>query len=510
MSTATDSWICIPITETDADAFLKTAEEAAPAADAIELRLDYLDDDGWMAVRKALLALASKISKPLILTFRPKQQGGMRELSLSQRQAFWRATLDDWNELIAYADLELDLVESLVSARLPPLPWNRVICSHHDFEETPSNLAEIYQRMARTPAAVVKIATRANRIGDCWRLFELLERRQADKPLIVLGMGLPGLMTRVLAPSRGAMLTFAALRRGAESAPGPPTADEMRDLYRVKELSPATEVYGVIGKPIGHSRSPLMHNAALKVRNRDGVYLPLEVDDLDQFVRDFVRPATRRFDWRLRGLSVTIPHKLAVIPHLDFMDPTAQAIGAVNTVVVEGDRLHGYNTDAAGAMNPLDRLIDVRDARVAVIGAGGSARAICYGLNQRGARITVYARDPGRAGLLAEQFGASAASIERFAGDAEVLINCTPIGMQGHSEGLSPVDAELLPGVKLVYDLVYNPEETRLLAEARRVGCRTLGGLSMLVGQAAEQFRLWTGLEAPVESMWQAVTGRRF
>jgi 3-dehydroquinate dehydratase/shikimate dehydrogenase len=500
-------FICVPITETNAEAFLAATDEAAQIADAIELRLDYLSAEALPQLIVELRSRIERISKPLIFTFRPREQGGKRDLSLQDRHNFWRSLPPEITSAFAFADFELDLVESLAGDQ-PPVPWSKVICSWHNFDETPNDLMERFERMARTPAAVVKIATQANRIGDCLRIFEIIERANQPKPVIGLAMGLPGLATRALALSRGAMLTFGALRRGAESASGQPTVAELRDLYRVKQLTRTSEIYGIIGKPVGHSRSPLMHNAALQALNHDGAYLPFEVDDVDEFVRDFVRPKTKRLDWRLRGLSVTIPHKLAIIPHLDFVDATAKAVGAVNTVVVEGDelpRLCGYNTDVTGAMKPLDELIDVTGARVAVIGAGGSARAICFGLNERGADLTIYARNPGKAQPLAEEFKARVAPLDSFGGQAEVVINCTPIGMHGHSEGQSPLKAESLRGVKLVYDLVYTPEETALLRAARAAGCRTLGGLAMLVGQAAEQFRLWTGLEAPVDVMWQAV-----
>jgi shikimate dehydrogenase len=220
-----------------------------------------------------------------------------------------------------------------------------------------------------------------------------------------------------------------------------------------------------------------------------------------------VRPATKRLDWRLRGLSVTIPHKLAVMPHLDFIDAAAQAVGAVNTIIVAGAELHGYNTDATGAMKPLDELLDVRSARVAVLGAGGAARAVCYGLRERGAAVTIFARDINKAQPLAEEFGARTARLKSFTGQTDVVINCTPSGMKGHSEGEIPLAAESLREVKLVYDLVYNPEETALLQAARQAGCQTLGGLAMLAAQAAEQFRLFTGLAAPIEVMQRAARG---
>ncbi|MGH9801115.1 MAG: shikimate dehydrogenase, partial [Blastocatellia bacterium] len=476
--------------------------EAAQSADMVELRLDYLTSENCRTVIEKLPALAS--GNNLLLTFRPREQGGQRDLSLQDRQTFWRSLPTEIVSAIRFADFEFDLVESF--GQQSPVPWEKVICSWHNFAETPDGLPARYDRMAATPAAVVKIATMANGIGDCLRTFELIEHAKGKKPVIALAMSLAGLATRVLSLSRGGMLTFGSLRRGAESAAGQPTVADLSQLYRIKELNRETEIFGVMGNPVGHSRSPLMHNPALSKLGRNGVYLPFEIADAAQFIRDFVRPATKKIDWRLRGLSVTIPHKLAVMPHLDHVDATAKTIGAVNTIVVEGEKLVGYNTDVTGAMKPLEELTELRGARVAVIGAGGSARAICYGLNQRGAEVTIFARDLRKAQLLADEFNTKLAALDCFSGDTDIVINCTPIGMLHHSEGQSPLRADSLPGVKLVYDLIYTPEETALLGDAKAAGCQTLGGLAMLVGQAAEQFRLWTGLEAPLDVIWQAAS----
>jgi len=495
MPDRTNSYICAPIIETKPEAFLTAIEAAAQSADVIELRMDYLDEENRAVVLSQLPEVGE--GKKLLLTFRPREQGGQRDLSLEARQSFWRGLPPEVTAAIRFADFEFDLVESF--GENPPVPWDRVICSWHHFEETPEGLTERYDRMASTHAAVVKIATMANRISDCLRTFELIEHAQGKKPVIALAMSLAGVATRILSPSRGALLTFGSLKRGAESAAGQPTVAELRDLYRVQQLTRESEIFGIIGNPVGHSRSPLMHNAALKAVGRNGVYLPFEVDDAAGFIRDFVHPATKKLDWRLRGLSVTIPHKLAVMPHLDHIDATAKAIGAVNTIVVEGQELHGYNTDVTGAMKPLEELVDLRNARVAVIGAGGSARALLYGLRQRRANITIFARDSRKAQPLGDEFGAKVSSLESFAGKADIVINCTPIGMHGHSEGQSPLPAASLQGVKLVYDLIYTPEKTALLNDAEAAGCQTLGGLAMLAGQAAEQFRLWTGMEVSKE-----------
>lgn len=495
--------VCVPITETESAPFLAALATAAANADIIELRLDYLCDDARTEVFAQLPVFVAQHGTPLLFTFRPREQGGQRDLSLGERRAFWQSLPAEVAATITFADFEFDLVESFAAAT-PPLPWGKVICSWHNFEETPEDLIQHYERMAATPVALVKLATKCNQIGDCLRLFALIEHAQGRKPIIALGMGMPGLSTRVLSPSRGALLTFGALQRGAESAPGQPTVADLNHLYRVKQLSPASQIFGVIGQPIGHSRSPLIHNPALQAAGIGGVYLPLEVDNATSFIRDFVHPKTRKVDWKLRGLSVTIPHKLSVLPFLDEIDATAQAIGAVNTIVVESDRLRGFNTDVHGAMQPLTELMDVRGARVAVLGAGGSARAVCYGLRQHAAHVTIYARGVQKAQLLADEFNASAAALDSFHGQADIVINCTPMGMKGHSEGASPLTAESLRGVRLVYDLVYNPEQTALLQAAQAAGCQTLGGLAMLVAQAAEQFRLWTGQTAPMGVMWQA------
>jgi 3-dehydroquinate dehydratase / shikimate dehydrogenase len=495
--------VCVPITETEPAAFLAALVAAAANADIVELRLDYLSDVARDEVLMQLPVFAAQHQTPLLFTFRPRAQGGQRDLSLSERRAFWQNLPAEVAATITLADFEFDLVESF-AAETPPVPWEKIICSWHNFEGTPDDLIQRYERMAATPAAIVKLATKCNRIGDCLHLFELIEHAQGRKPIIALGMGLPGLSTRVLSLSRGAMLTFGSLQRGAESAPGQPTVADLNQLYRVKQLTRASQIFGVIGQPIGHSRSPLIHNPALQAVGIDGVYMPLEVDDTASFICGFVHPKTRKLDWNLRGLSVTIPHKLSVIPFLDEVDATAQTIGAVNTLVVEGARLLGYNTDVHGALQPLSELLDVHDARVAILGAGGSARAVCYGLKQRGADVTIYARDGRKAQPLAEEFNANAAALDSFHGQADIVINCTPMGMKGHSEGRSPLTAESLRGVRLVYDLVYNPEQTALLQAAQAAGCQTLGGLAMLVAQAAEQFRLWTGITAPMDVMWQA------
>lgn len=491
--------ICIPITERDAGSFWSAYLEAARAADIVELRLDYLSEGEESKVLSRITT--ETLPAPLILTFRPREQGGMRDLSLEKRVKFWESLPPELLNRISLVDFELELVEHFATSQ-PPVSWNKVICSNHDFQETPADIGAIFERISKTPAGIAKIACLAKELTDCVKLFELMA--ESEKPFIILGMGIAGISTRVLAPAMGAVLTFGSLRKGAESASGQPTAEELKLLYRADKLDRSTEIYGVVAHPVGHSRSPFIHNAAFSSTGRNAVYLPFEASDLKAFFSEMVRPGTRRIDWNFKGLSVTIPHKLAVMELLDEVDPIARAIGAVNTVAVQGEKLCGFNTDVTGAMRPLEKMIDLSGVKAAVLGAGGAARAICAGLKERSAAVEVYARNPEKAASLTKDFQVGLKALSDFSGGVDVVINCTPVGMTGHNVEDSPVAGAALRGAQVVFDLIYSPEETVLMRDARMAGCQVLGGAEMLIGQAAEQYRIWTGEEAPNEVMAKA------
>jgi shikimate dehydrogenase len=253
-------------------------------------------------------------------------------------------------------------------------------------------------------------------------------------------------------------------------------------------------ICGLVGLPVMHSVSPHVHNAAFVAEEINGVYLPFEVSDVKEFFRRMVHPRSRELNWNLRGLSITAPYKQMVMECLDWIDPKAEEIGAVNTVVVDRDRVFGYNTDADGFIDPLIyRFKSLRDARVAIIGAGGAARAAMYALRRQHARVTLFARDIVKAEPLAEFFDVSCESISDASFNGyDFLVNATPLGSGAHIDE-SPLTVEQLNGVWCVYDLIYNPRQTKLMREAETVGCKTLGGLEMLVAQAKLQFELWTG-----------------
>jgi 3-dehydroquinate dehydratase / shikimate dehydrogenase len=484
-----DGKICVSICAETADEFIENIKRAEEYADVIELRFDCLEPN---QIYKTLARLNSK--KPLLATFRPKEQGGKRNINYEKRKIFWQ----NLPEKFDFADLEFDLESEICNLKL------QKIFSFHDFSGVPENLDEIYKNLS----GAIKIAVQAEDIADSIAVWKLLERAKSEnKKIIPIAMGASGAWTRILGLAHGAFMTYASLDAGKETARGQISARDLIETYCVKELNENTEIYGVIGNPVVHSVSPSMHNAAFKFHNLDAVYIPFEIKNLDEFIKKFIRKETREIDLNFKGFSVTIPHKQAIIEYLDETDETAKTIGAVNTVKIENGKLYGCNTDAQGFIEPLKNYGDLKKAKIAVLGAGGAARACIYALKKENADVTIFARDINKAESLAKEFDASFADFKfqmtNFE-DFDVLVNATPLGMKGELETETPVLAEQIESVKLVYDLVYNPFQTRLMTEADKANVPKIGGLAMLVAQASAQQKIWTELDAPLNEMSRA------
>lgn len=494
--------ICVPVCVQRARELSPTIARAAEVADAIEIRLDCLPERELDSAARELTSLAGEAEATTILTLRSGEQGGRVSLDLNQRAQFWSSLARGGETCLR--DYELDLVQEYMRRADERVDWSKVICSHHDFAGVPSDLEQIYERMSATPARILKLAVQADDATDCLPIFQLLERAQREgREMIAIAMGQAGIVTRILGPSRGSFVTYGSLNDESATAPGQLTARELREAYRIDQIDQHTDVIGIIGEPVGHSLSPHIHNAAFAAAGVNAVYIPFEVHDADSFMRRMAHPRTRELDWNLRGLSVTAPHKLTVMESLDWIDPAAREIGAVNTIVVQDNELHGYNTDALGFIAPLRNAFgSLEGARCAIIGAGGGARAALWALRNDGADVALFVRDPDKARSLAEEFDCDCRQLAGARFDRrEIVINATPLGTHGEHEDGAAATAEQLGGVRLAYDLVYNPIETRFLREARAAGCETLSGLEMLIAQAVEQFKLWIGKEPDVEVM---------
>jgi len=455
----------------------------------LELRLDYLRG---VKEREAFLSwlLRKRPRAVLIATCRREEGGGLFPGSREEQiEILARAARSgcDW------CDVEIETAKrmargELVRALLPA----RVMVSYHDFRGTPRNLSGIVRRLERAGGKAIKIAAQCHSVSDSARICELAGKR---RDAVAIPMGEFGLAGRVLSLRLGSELAYAAVERA--TAPGQLSLDAMADLYRAARITRRTRVYGVIGDPIGHSLSPLLHNTAFRAREFDAVFVPFLVRNLREFLGSME-------GFGVAGLSVTIPHKEAVLRSLDDCDPLAAKIGAVNTVVVRGGgRLYGYNTDYVGVLRSLEQRMRLAGSRVLLVGAGGAARAAAFALAQAGSIVCLCARRPERARALARAVGGQAverAGLTREFFDA--IVNCTPIGM--HPHGGSPLGIEEL-NCRLVMDKVYRPRETELLQRARRKGIEIISGVEMFLAQGFAQYEIWTGERAPESAMRRAV-----
>src|SRR5262245_55335547 len=464
-------------------AALGGARDHAGHADLVELRLDTVSDPDVEA------ALAGR-QRPVILTCRAAWEGGSFKGSEDERRRILGQAIDQGAEFV---DIEWQAHFEDLIARTS---GRRIVLSSHVFDRMPEDLPERVRAMRSTGAEVVKIAGKANRLTDCLPLLEVGTSAHQQERTVLLAMGEAGLITRVCAGRFGSAWTYAGNLQSVNQI----GASVMVDEYRFHAIDPDTEVYGLTGSPIAHSVSPAMHNAAFAAIGRNAVYLPFSATDVGDFVT-FARAVG------LKGASVTIPFKVPLLDAVQHTDQLAREIGALNTIRAGANRWEGRNNDAEGFLQPLaERGISVSGCRASILGAGGSARAVAVALASKKASVTVHARDGERAARVAALAGGAVGEFPPVAGTWDLLINCTPLGMHPHIDR-TPVPAESLHA-GLVYDLVYNPERTRLLTEAAAAGCQTIGGLDMLVAQAAAQFRWWTGVPPPIAVMREAARKR--
>jgi 3-dehydroquinate dehydratase/shikimate dehydrogenase len=329
--------------------------------------------------------------------------------------------------------------------------------------------------------------------------------QSAKQPTVGLCMGEIGTPTRILANKFGSAFTYATFHHERSLAPGQLGYKQMNEVYRFDSIGPNTEVFGVIADPIGHSLSPIIHNAAFHHLQMDRVYVPFRVprEDLKEFLDDCQQVG-------IKGLSVTIPHKEEVLHHLTKSDSSVLGIGAANTVVFKDGQRVAYNTDYRAAMDSLARAVgDITTDKpfagknVLILGAGGVSKALAYGVKRRGGDVVITSRTLVRAEALAKRVSGRAIDWDtRHNQKPDILINGTPIGMHPNVDE-TPFDRRFLRPTTIVFDTVYNPENTLLIKEARQQSCPIISGVEMFIGQAALQFKLFTGHDAPTEIMRQ-------
>lgn len=456
--------ICLTLTGNTLAEDLAQYESQRYFTDMVELRVDLLKKGERAKVLEfpKMLAKSSPWKVPVVLTFRRACDGGAFKGKEAERARFFKKTFSSLHALhvlhgskIDYVDFEEGFGDDAL-VELAHRAGAKVVRSLHDFKGPVPNLAARIKSLA-AKGDVAKVAFRPRNLDDVTRLFRQFKPGSAvcRVPHVVMAMGLSGFPTRALAGRLGSLWTYASVGGLAEL--GHVTPHELVKTYRLRTVTNGAALYGVTGWPLRATRSPEINNAAFAVEDEDAVMVPFPSD---------TPAAALRFmeELRLKGMAVTIPHKRGIMPLLDRIDPFARKVGAVNTVVREGRRLVGYNTDVAGVAEALTEFAgDMRGRKVALLGDGGAAQAVKVALKTLGARFEVFHRTTPPQGF-------------------DVIVNATPV---------DPIPDYAFTGRELVYDLVYVPSVTPLMARAAAAGCRVENGFSMLLAQAREQRRLY-------------------
>lgn len=565
--------LCVPILVQDEPTALAAARAARDAgADIVEYRVDELFSGQRSAAGEldpaevnAILRLVGACPLPCIVTCRAKAEGGaydgdeMARVALLERLGVAGADGSPGEHPPKYIDVEFaaytrsaNIKQKINLAVEHPRQQRDVrtglILSMHDFQGRPSDLLRRVSSIALESAArIVKVAIMARSVRDNLELFDLLIENASERPMIALGMGRFGLLSRVLAPKFGGFLTFASLTRQTATAPGQPTVRELTDIYRFRSVRPTTRVYGLIGDPVEHSLSPVVHNAGFEAlvpdtwdegeaaRAVDGVYVPLAVPEGYEHFKASISALIDHVRLDFHGCSVTLPHKQNLVRYAReriaagddeypwTIDTLSEISGSANTLVITRDtmgiptRASVVNTDAPAAVVSLSTGLGpdgVAGKTIGVLGAGGAARAVAAGLCDAGASVVVMNRTQEKAQALVadlrESFRSRGreiqltaaplghVSVQRFA----AIVNCTSVGMTGGpAPNETPVSVEHLSRTSpdcVVMDTVYAPLRTPLLEQAHLAGLRTIEGLDMFVVQAGLQFEQWTGHPAPL------------
>lgn len=461
-------------------------------AKLVEMRLDYIG----RAVN--LGRLLNDRPGPVVITARRREDGGRWMRSEQERLTVLRSAIAAGVE---YVDIEAD-----IAAQIPRYGNTKRIISYHDFSGTPDDLGELHAAMAEEDADIVKIASMANNFDDNIRMLKMVSN--AKVPTIGICMGEMGLITRILANRVGSPFTFATFSQDKKMAPGQLNWKDMMEMFNYEEINDETELFGVIGDPVSSSYSPLVHNRAFREGNINAVYLPLRIptDDLPSFMKNCQEIG-------VRGVSITGPHKDRSIDYCTQAESSATGISAINTMVFHDEDRLGYNTDYRAAMDCIEQTYDLRkdiDRPMAginalVLGAGGIARAVAWGLRQRHSEVTLTSRNAEQARLLAAEVGCRTVPWdERYTNKPKLLVNCTPVGMHPDMDS-SPFDAGRLNEYMVVFDTVFNPENTLLIKDAKKAGCRIITGVDMYVRQNAYQYKLFTGKDAPAMLMRKTI-----
>ncbi len=494
--------ICLVLNETTLAANLAVLESYRPWIDMVELRADCLATDERLLIRR----FPELAKMPVILTIRRQSDGGQfiegegsRTVLMARALAFADT---DHTKNFAYIDLEEDLQVPSIEEAARAF-GTRIIRSVHDMTSPITGIKERVQKLCRTTDEIAKIAFMPRNLSDVTRLFQEARELSCEE-FILIAMGAYGVPSRILAPVIGSSITYAVseqhIKRATNSI-GQLDPITLNEIYHIRRIGEHTRIFGVTGSPLNATSSPLIHNRGYSNQNVDAVYLPVKAETVEEAL-GFAEAVG------ISGLSVTFPFKETILPSLEELSAEVGEIQACNTIVRKDEGWTGYNTDAPGFARALLEFLgrkDLKRLRVAIIGAGGAAKAVAYAVKELQGKACVFNRTSDKARELAAQYNFKWAALD--AGNrilleswSDVIIQTTNVGMYPETED-DPLDFYAFTGREAVYDVIYHPEKTRLLRRAEKAGCRICNGYSMLQYQAYLQYRLFTGREYEEQSL---------
>lgn len=455
--------------------------QIADRADGVELRLDYLNH--WDIT--ALTALRKACALPVILTLRSRAHGGHYPHSETQRiqEIMALCTLNP-----DYLDVEYDVPVQHIQAIRCRYPAIKIILSYHNFEETPADLLGLFQTMYQPDCYAYKIATHAQSSLDALRMLQCVLMLRPRHRMIGLCMGEAGQCTRILGPVVGSIFSYACWDPAQPTAPGQLSLQDLATIYHYRQLNPATKVYALLGNPVHLSVGHILHNRAMQMLQQNAVYVKLRV--ASEALPEALHLLRQLPCW---GLSITMPLKEAILPCLDDIDPEAQAIQAVNTVLRQQQRWIGLNTDGIGAIQALSAHGSLAGQTLILIGAGGAARAIAYVALRHQAKVVIVNRTLARAQRLATELGCEAHALSAFPTLTGYTLCVNTLPEQAYQDPEMQALWQSLPKVTnvLAMDIVYQPVETIFLRLVKAVGWRSIPGYEMYIAQALLQIQHW-------------------
>lgn len=488
--------ICLVLTAPTLKEDLALVELYRSRIDIAELRVDCLSPDERLNFRH----FPERAKIPCILTIRRKSDGGQflegegsRTAMLARGLAFAETA---HRKNFAYIDLEEDLQVPSIEEAARAF-GTRIIRSIHNMTGPESNIKERVLKLRRTKDEIAKVAFMPRNLSDVTNIFKVAKTCSGEE-YILIAMGLYGLPSRILAPILGSAITYVSSEENikrSENIFGQLDPVTLNEVYRFRTISETTKVFGVTGNPLISTSSPLIHNKGYAKQNIDAVYIPIKAETIDEAI-EFAEEVG------ITALSVTYPFKETVLPNLSQISAQTGEIGACNTIIKNGKDWNGFNSDAPGFSRALLEFLkrkDLKRLRISIIGAGGAAKAIAHTVKVLGGKACIFNRTTDKARDLALQYNFKWATLD--AGNrillesySDLIIQTTNVGMAPNVED-DPIEFYAFNGNEAVYDIIYHPENSRMLRRAQKAGCKTCNGYSMLKYQAHLQFKLFTGVE---------------